>query len=144
MICFQLQTIEPKLGRKKLKKLKKAEREKTKGDDWFHMKAPEMTPELQNELDVLKMRSAIDPTRFYKKADSAAPPKYFQVCRISSFHLATRSQSYDFLIYSYSASVVGSRLERFSKWNQIFFFRNKLGYPWRCKKLQRWGCKSKS
>jgi hypothetical protein len=43
------------------------------------MKAPEMTPELQNELDVLRMRSAIDPTRFYKKLDSTAPPKYFQV-----------------------------------------------------------------
>jgi hypothetical protein len=62
-----------------LKKIKKAEREKTKGSDWFNMKAPEMTPELQNELDVLRMRSAIDPTRFYKKLDSTAPPKYFQV-----------------------------------------------------------------
>ena len=55
------------------------EKDKTKGEGWFNMKAPEMTPELQNELDVLRMRSAIDPTRFYKKLDSTAPPKYFQV-----------------------------------------------------------------
>ena len=59
--------------------MKKVERDKTKGEGWFNMKAPEMTPELQNELDVLRMRSAIDPTRFYKKLDSTAPPKYFQV-----------------------------------------------------------------
>ena len=78
-IYLQIQAIEPKLGRKALKKVKKTEREKTKGSDWFHMKAPEMTPELQNELDVLKMRSAIDPTRFYKRADAATQPKYFQV-----------------------------------------------------------------
>ena len=71
--------IKPKLGKKALKKLKKAERDSTKGDDWFNMKAPEMMPQLQNELDVLRMRAAIDPTRFYKKNDSAVPPKYFQV-----------------------------------------------------------------
>ena len=59
--------------------MKKAERDKTKGKDWFDMKAPEVTPELQNELDVLKMRGAVDPTRFYKRADMAAPPKFFQV-----------------------------------------------------------------
>ncbi len=78
LLNFQVQVIEPKVGRKKLKKMKQAEREKTKGEGWFNMKAPEMTPELQNELDVLRMRSAIDPTRFYKKLDSSAPPKYFQ------------------------------------------------------------------
>lgn len=75
----QIQPIVPKLGKTKLKKLKKVEREKTKGERWFNMAAPEMTPELQNELDILKMRSAIDQTRFYKKADSSAPPKYFQI-----------------------------------------------------------------
>ena len=78
-VYSQVQTIEPKVGKKTLKKLKKAERDKTKGKDWFDMKAPEVTPELQNELDVLKMRGAVDPTRFYKRADMAAPPKYFQV-----------------------------------------------------------------
>jgi hypothetical protein len=43
------------------------------------MAAPELTPELQNELDILKMRSAIDPSRFYKKSDATAQSKYFQV-----------------------------------------------------------------
>jgi hypothetical protein len=46
---------------------------------------------------------------------------------------------------TYNADVVGSRLERFSKWNVIFFvLQNELGYTWRCKKLQRLCCKSKS
>ena len=76
---FQIQELGPKIGKKALKRMKKVERDKTKGEGWFNMKAPEMTPELQNELDVLRMRSAIDPTRFYKKLDSTAPPKYFQV-----------------------------------------------------------------
>jgi hypothetical protein len=51
------------------------------------MKAPEMTPELQNELDILKMRGVVDPTRFYKRADLTAPPKYFQVMSLLASYL---------------------------------------------------------
>ncbi|XP_043103563.1 deoxynucleotidyltransferase terminal-interacting protein 2 isoform X2 [Puntigrus tetrazona] len=58
---------------------RKAEREKTTGDGWFNMRAPELTEELKNDLKVLKMRSALDPKRFYKKNDREGPPKYFQV-----------------------------------------------------------------
>jgi hypothetical protein len=36
------------------------------------------------------------------------------------------------------------RLERFSTKKKCFCFHNELGYSWRCKKLQRWRCKSKS
>jgi len=77
--------IAPKVSSKKLKKLKKEEREKTKGKEWFDMAAPELTPELQNELDILKMRSAIDPTRFYKKSDATTQSKYFQVLPCFTF-----------------------------------------------------------
>ncbi|XP_033007440.1 deoxynucleotidyltransferase terminal-interacting protein 2 isoform X1 [Lacerta agilis] len=62
-----------------LKKQRRAEREKTTGNGWFGMKAPEMTDELKNDLKALKMRAAIDPKRFYKKNDREGLPKYFQV-----------------------------------------------------------------
>ena len=73
----QLNVIKPRMGKRKLKKQKQAEREKTKGDAWFNMSAPEMTEETKRELEVLQMRSAVDPKRFYKKND--ALPKYFQI-----------------------------------------------------------------
>ncbi|KAJ6658437.1 hypothetical protein lerEdw1_020141 [Lerista edwardsae] len=63
----------------KEKKKDEAEREKTTGDGWFGMKAPEMTEELKNDLHALKMRAAMDPKRFYKKNDRKGLPKYFQV-----------------------------------------------------------------
>ncbi|NXD06852.1 TDIF2 protein, partial [Nothocercus nigrocapillus] len=62
-----------------LKKQRKAEREKTTGDGWFGMKAPEITSELKNDLRVLKMRASLDPKHFYKKNDREGLPKYFQV-----------------------------------------------------------------
>lgn len=55
------------------------EREKTTGDAWFNMKAPELTKELKGDLKLLKMRGSMDPKRFYKKNDRDGFPKYFQV-----------------------------------------------------------------
>lgn len=57
----------------------KVEREKTTGDAWFNMKAPELTQELKRDLKVLQMRGSLDPKRFYKKNDRDGLPKYFQV-----------------------------------------------------------------
>ena len=71
--------LTPKVGKRTLKKTQRAEREKTKGDNWFGMKAPEVTEETRRELEVLQMRSALDPKRFYKKNDLKVLPKYFQV-----------------------------------------------------------------
>ncbi|XP_037625897.1 deoxynucleotidyltransferase terminal-interacting protein 2 [Sebastes umbrosus] len=62
-----------------LKLKRRAEREKSTGDGWFNMKAPEITQELKGDLQVLKMRGAMDPKRFYKKNDRDGFPKYFQV-----------------------------------------------------------------
>ncbi|KAM6921122.1 deoxynucleotidyltransferase terminal-interacting protein 2 [Xenentodon cancila] len=62
-----------------LKLKRRAEREKSTGDSWFNMKAPEMTQELKGDLQVLKMRGSLDPKRFYKKNDRDGFPKYFQV-----------------------------------------------------------------
>lgn len=55
------------------------EREKTKGNGWFNMSSPEITEEIENDLKILKMRTALDPKRFYKKNDLKVLPKYFQV-----------------------------------------------------------------
>ncbi|RKP13397.1 Fcf2 pre-rRNA processing-domain-containing protein, partial [Piptocephalis cylindrospora] len=53
---------------------------KTAGKAWFDMAAPMMTPELKRELNMLKLRVALDPKRHYKKQDAKAPPpKYFQM-----------------------------------------------------------------
>jgi len=43
------------------------------------MPATEMTDELKNDLEVLRMRSVLDPKHFYKKNDLKVLPKYFQV-----------------------------------------------------------------
>ncbi|XP_074859063.1 deoxynucleotidyltransferase terminal-interacting protein 2 isoform X2 [Carettochelys insculpta] len=64
---------------RQIKKQRKAEREKTTGDGWFGMKAPELTDELKNDLKALKMRASMDPKHFYKKNDRDGLPKYFQV-----------------------------------------------------------------
>ncbi|XP_072245668.1 deoxynucleotidyltransferase terminal-interacting protein 2 isoform X2 [Leuresthes tenuis] len=72
--------VPPYSESKQALKLKhKAEREKTTGDGWFNMKAPEITQELKEDLHVLKMRRSLDPKRFYKKNDRDGFPKYFQV-----------------------------------------------------------------
>ncbi|XP_063057762.1 deoxynucleotidyltransferase terminal-interacting protein 2 [Engraulis encrasicolus] len=62
-----------------LKLKRRVERQKTTGDGWYNMKAPEMTEELKNDLKALKMRSAMDPKRFYKKDDREGFAKYVQV-----------------------------------------------------------------
>ncbi|KAF7202999.1 deoxynucleotidyltransferase terminal-interacting protein 2 isoform X1 [Nothobranchius furzeri] len=62
-----------------LKLKHRAEREKSTGDGWFNMKAPELTQELKGDLQVLKMRGSLDRKRFYKKNDRDGFPKYFQI-----------------------------------------------------------------
>ncbi|XP_068563388.1 deoxynucleotidyltransferase terminal-interacting protein 2 isoform X2 [Cebidichthys violaceus] len=62
-----------------LKLKRRTEREKSTGDGWFNMKAPEITQELKGDLQVLKMRGSMDPKRFYKKNDREGFPKYFQI-----------------------------------------------------------------
>lgn len=62
-----------------LKQKHRAERSKTTGDAWFNMKAPEITPELKGDLQLLRMRGSMDSKRFYKKNDRDGFPKYFQM-----------------------------------------------------------------
>lgn len=64
------------------KKQRKLEREKTKGNKWFHIAAPEITEERKHDLEVLQMRKVLDPKRFYKSTDIKGTPKYFQFGRV--------------------------------------------------------------
>ena len=49
------------------------------GAQWFHMPAAQVTPEVKQDLRVLKLRGAYDPKRFYKGQDSTKLPKFFQM-----------------------------------------------------------------
>ncbi|KAL4899279.1 hypothetical protein BDW74DRAFT_183918 [Aspergillus multicolor] len=52
----------------------------TAGSDWFDLPKTELTPELKRDLQLLRMRSILDPKRHYKKENGKAqPPKYSQV-----------------------------------------------------------------
>lgn len=66
----------------KLKTLRKRRRERTKGKDWFNLPAPEMTDEIRHDLEVIQMRSVLDPKRFYKKNDLKVLPKYFHIGKV--------------------------------------------------------------
>ncbi|XVF49000.1 hypothetical protein PTKIN_Ptkin03bG0233600 [Pterospermum kingtungense] len=64
----------------KLNKLIRKQVKDTAGSAWFDMPAPTLTPELKKDLQLLKLRGAIDPKRHYKKdSKSKAVSKYFQV-----------------------------------------------------------------
>lgn len=60
-----------------VKREAKAKREATAGSKWFDMPKGEMTSEMKRDLQLLKMRSVLDPKRHYKK-DNSPLPTYFQ------------------------------------------------------------------
>ncbi|XP_015511269.2 deoxynucleotidyltransferase terminal-interacting protein 2 [Neodiprion lecontei] len=69
-------------SQKRLKAQRRREREKTKGKKWFNLPAPEMTDEVRHDLEVIQMRSVLDPKHFYKKNDLKVLPKYFQIGKV--------------------------------------------------------------
>ncbi|XP_052894192.1 deoxynucleotidyltransferase terminal-interacting protein 2 isoform X2 [Anopheles moucheti] len=70
------------LSNKALRKLNKLERKKTKGKNWFGIAAPQITPELQNELALMKMRSILDPKQSFKRLDKRKTPTYFEIGKV--------------------------------------------------------------
>ncbi|KAJ5139097.1 Fcf2 pre-rRNA processing [Penicillium bovifimosum] len=60
---------------------KKEDTEKpTAGPEWFNLPKTVMTPELKRDLQLIRMRSVLDPKRHYKKENGKAkPPEYSQV-----------------------------------------------------------------
>ncbi|EPS70228.1 hypothetical protein M569_04536, partial [Genlisea aurea] len=65
---------------RKMNRLLRKQAKDTVGKNWFDMPAQTVTPQLKKDLELLKLRSVIDPKRHYKKGDSKskALPKYFQ------------------------------------------------------------------
>jgi hypothetical protein len=56
------------------------EKKATSGPDWFNLPRTELTPELRRDLQLLKMRSVLDPKRHYKKMNSKSDvPAFSQV-----------------------------------------------------------------
>ena len=50
------------------------------GADWFDLPQTELTPQLKRDLQLLQMRSVLDPHRHYKKDDSKGKlPPFSQV-----------------------------------------------------------------
>uniref|UniRef100_U5EQ34 Putative fcf2 pre-rrna processing n=1 Tax=Corethrella appendiculata TaxID=1370023 RepID=U5EQ34_9DIPT len=70
------------MPKKMQKRLKRQERAKTKGDNWFNLPATEMTDEIKNELELIRMRSALDSQHFYKRNEMKTLPKYFQIGKV--------------------------------------------------------------
>lgn len=71
------------LSKRQLEARKRREKRKAgTGAGWFNMRTPRMTPEIKHDLEVLQMRSVLDPKRFYKKNDRTGLPKHFQVGKI--------------------------------------------------------------
>ncbi|GMH14399.1 hypothetical protein Nepgr_016240 [Nepenthes gracilis] len=66
---------------RKLNKLLRKQVKDTAGKSWFDMPASVITPELKQDLQLLKLRNVIDPKRHYVKGDSKSKtmPKYVQV-----------------------------------------------------------------
>ncbi|KAL2650487.1 hypothetical protein R1flu_018615 [Riccia fluitans] len=74
----------PPLDLRKQNKLRKKTVKDTAGSKWFDMPAVTVTPELKREVELLKMRSVLDPKRHYKANDSKGIPKYFQIGTVVS------------------------------------------------------------
>jgi len=78
--------IRPKLDYRKSKyakdKEKQREKGKTTGRRWFDMAAPEITPELKNDLKLLKYSKVLSNDKFFKNEDRRGTPKFFQMGKV--------------------------------------------------------------
>src|SRR4051794_33025502 len=45
---------------------------KTAGPEWFNMQTPDLTPEVERDLRMLRLRAYMRPDKFYKKDDFAS------------------------------------------------------------------------
>ena len=61
------------------KKKRIEEMKNSTGPMWFNMTAPEMTPELKEDLKAMQVKQDTDPTQFFKKNDKKKLAKFFQI-----------------------------------------------------------------
>ena len=62
-----------------VKKENKLSHQNTTGPMWFNMKAPEITPEIKDDLRAIQLKRYSDPTQFFKKNDKDKEEKFFQI-----------------------------------------------------------------
>lgn len=60
-------------------KEKEREKGKTTGRRWFDMSAPELTPQLKNDLKLMKYSKVLTKDTFFKNDDRRGAPKFFQL-----------------------------------------------------------------
>ncbi|KAI9923539.1 hypothetical protein ASPWEDRAFT_36229 [Aspergillus wentii DTO 134E9] len=65
------------LGAKNLKDSISNKDKPTAGKDWFNLPQTELTTEFKRDLQLLRMRSVLDPKRHYKKENGKAQPPEF-------------------------------------------------------------------
>jgi len=141
----QLKQVPPyQVSEKKLKLQRRQEREKTKGAKWFGLPATELTEEVKHDLEVLQMRSVLDPKRFYKKNDLKVIPKYFQIGKVVDSPLdfynnrMTRKERKKTLVDELLADAEFSKYNK-RKYKEIIEEKQRTHYKaWRqAKKLKR-------
>ncbi|KAI9836678.1 MAG: hypothetical protein M1819_001314 [Sarea resinae] len=70
------QVEDPALAKERIKQEKKA----TAGSQWFNLPRTNLTPELKRDLQLLHMRSVLDPKRHYKKENGKTrAPEYSHI-----------------------------------------------------------------
>lgn len=71
------------LSKKQLEIQKRREKRRIgMGSGWFNMHSPQITPEIRHDLEILRMRSALNPKHFYKKNDMTVLPRHFHVGKV--------------------------------------------------------------
>lgn len=58
---------------------RKAASQDNAGPAWFNMPAADRTPEMEKDLRLLSMRTALDPKQHYRRGERPGRGKYFQV-----------------------------------------------------------------
>ena len=61
------------------KKKRIEEMKNSTGPMWFNMTAPEMTPELKEDLKAMQVKQYTDPNKYYKKNNKKKLAKFFQI-----------------------------------------------------------------
>jgi len=104
----------------------------TTGADWFHMKSPELTPELKTDLAIIANRAYLDPKRFYKKEGTKKLATHFQVGTVvAGAHeffssLSHKERSRNFVEEIYKDTSTKSYLKR--KYGQIQATKSMKGH----------------
>ena len=66
-------------SRYSIAKERKKQAQETAGPGWYNLPKTELTDEIKRDMQVLKMRKVLDTKQHYKRDDSKAIPKFFQM-----------------------------------------------------------------